>query len=64
MRRILDVKPDTRATVQQIRDHRWMKQIDYDPPSGIIVGRNQIPINFDILLELQNHGISLEKMKK
>ena len=64
LRRILDVKPDTRASISQIRSHRWMQQTEYVPTQGIIVGTNQIPINHGVLAELESYGINHEKMTK
>jgi serine/threonine protein kinase len=59
---ILNPDPTQRFTIKDIRAHPWYNQVPPDEKKGIIVGRDQIPINTKIM-ELLNrdYGIDLEK---
>ena len=59
---ILNPDPTQRFTIKDIRNHPWYNQVSPDEKKGIIVGRDQIPINSKIM-ELLNrdYGIEMEK---
>lgn len=59
---ILNPDPTQRFTIKDIRNHPWYNQVSPDEKKGIIVGRDQIPINTKIM-ELLNrdYGIDIEK---
>lgn len=46
---ILNVDPDKRYTIEQIRKHKWYQQHEDIHYSGIIVGNDQIPANEGLL---------------
>jgi len=56
---ILNVDPEKRYTIDQIRQHEWYKQNEDIKYSGIIVGSDQIPVDERLLnkwLELGHEG--------
>ena len=46
---ILNPDPTKRFTIKDIREHPWYTQVDPDEKKGIIVGRDQIPVQQKIL---------------
>lgn len=46
---ILNPDPTKRYTIKDIRDHPWYNQVEPDEKKGIIVGRDQIPVQTKIL---------------
>lgn len=46
---ILNVDPEKRYTIEQIRAHRWYKQHEDIHYHGIIVGSDQIPVDEKLL---------------
>ena len=59
--KILTVDPDKRFNIEQIRKHKWWKQVPEKPCSdGLIVGYHRIPIDHDILNKLNPLGMDVE----
>ena len=54
--RILDVNPQTRLSISQIRSHPWFNKVKSEYIKGIHVGINQMPINKDLLKQLEEYG--------
>lgn len=59
---ILNPDPTQRFSIKDIRNHPWYNQVEPNEKKGIIVGRDQIPVNNNIM-ELLNrdYGIDVEK---
>jgi 5'-AMP-activated protein kinase catalytic alpha subunit len=49
LRGILNTNPETRFTIDQIREHAWSRRASVVSPSGIIISQHKIPIDFDIV---------------
>jgi len=55
---ILNPDPTKRFTIKDIREHAWYNQVEPDEKKGIIVGRDQIPVNQKIMdLLKRDYGI-------
>lgn len=54
--------PTKRFTIKDIRGHQWYKQVEHEETNGIILGKDQIPVNKKIL-ELLNkdYNINMEQ---
>ena len=48
MTKILDTNPETRMSIEDIRNHSWYKQIKEKRMLGIFTGKEKIPYNEDI----------------
>lgn len=46
---ILNPDPQLRYSIEDIREHPWYNQVEPDEKKGIIVGKDQIPINPKIM---------------
>ena len=55
LKNILNTDPEKRFTIQQIRDHDWYKQHSETKYDGIIVGQDQIPVEDNLLGELDQY---------
>lgn len=53
---ILQIDPMLRYGLKDIQVHPWFNQINYQNPSGILVGIDQIPLDSFILNELYKQG--------
>lgn len=64
LKRILVTDPNKRFMIEDIRRHRWFNM--YSEPrhsQGVIVGYHQIPIDEDILQEVERFGHDMNKVK-
>ncbi|CAG9333437.1 unnamed protein product [Blepharisma stoltei] len=57
--KILNTDPETRYTIQDIRNHPWYRLSQQSSSEGILVGYQSIPINLDILNKLEPFGFDL-----
>ncbi|KAL4484933.1 hypothetical protein ABPG74_020110 [Tetrahymena malaccensis] len=64
--KILSVDPDKRMKFDQIKAHKWFNlyKRPYTIPPGVIVGYNHMPIDYDIVKELEQQGIDREELIK
>lgn len=55
LERILNVDPEKRYRFEDIKSHRWFNlyKRPFNIPQGVIVGKNQMPIDYDIVKELE-----------
>jgi 5'-AMP-activated protein kinase catalytic alpha subunit len=56
IRLVLNTDPRRRYTVSQIRSHNWYRQIPENIPSGIVVGKETIPIIEEVFDKLEPLG--------
>jgi len=62
---ILNPDPTTRYTIKDIRAHPWYNQCEPNEKKGIILGRDQIPINPKIMdLLHRDYKIDIEKCEQ
>ena len=56
--RILDKNPETRLTIQQIKEHKWLHIIDFNFMKciGIFFDKDILPIDIDIIKNLSEHN--------
>lgn len=63
--RVLELDPEKRATIEQIREHPWMKNNAQVPNNqGIIVGYNRIPVDENVLQKLSGKGYDPQYVTK
>jgi len=61
IKNILNTDPTKRYTIDDIRKHPWMNQIKIPrEPEGIIIGYHQVPIDHNILKQLEAFGINYD----
>lgn len=61
---LLDINPDTRFTIEQIKAHPWFSTYATKPKEGIIVGMHQVPVESKILKEMKKYGFDAEYTQK
>lgn len=61
---ILNIDPERRYTIDQIRNHPWYKLHTPKEPQGIIVGYHRIPIDEAILIQVPGYGYDPEEVRK
>lgn len=61
---ILNINPDKRFTIADIRAHEWYIQIEEKQKPGILIGYDHIKIDFSVLKQLKNFGYNLDYSKK
>ncbi|KAM3141666.1 hypothetical protein pb186bvf_006271 [Paramecium bursaria] len=64
--KILNVDPHSRFGIQEIKNHPWYRTYrrSYDIPPGIVVGYNRMPIDYEILKQLENFSINIDNAQK
>ena len=62
--KILNVDPEKRFGIEQIRTHPWYRKAKSEFSQGIQVGYNQMPINQEILEMLKKYDFDLEHSQK
>ncbi|CAG9316543.1 unnamed protein product [Blepharisma stoltei] len=62
--KIINVNPKERYTIDQIRRHPWLQMAHYEAPIGIMVGFDKIPIEENVLEQLEQFGFNSEQAKK
>lgn len=60
LKNILNTDPFKRYTIGDIRKHVWYNQTREVKQDGIIVGFNTVPIDRDILMQLETYGFNLD----
>ena len=61
---ILNVDPETRASIADIRKHPWYSQVTGESYQGILVGYDQIPVDTGILKKLDSLKVNSEYVKQ
>lgn len=59
---IMEVDPDKRLTTEQIKQHDWYRRtnkIVYEA-QGLIIGKNEIPIEPSMLIHLEKFGFKAD----
>ncbi|CAK82168.1 unnamed protein product (macronuclear) [Paramecium tetraurelia] len=64
IKNILNVDPQKRYTIADIRKHNWFSFYNQKIPSGLIVGQHRIPIDPEIVKQMISLGISSEYAEK
>jgi len=65
IKNILTTDPAKRYTIEDIRKHPWMNQMEMPKKSeGIIVGYHQMPIDLSILNQLEQYGFQYDNAQK
>lgn len=61
---ILNIDPNKRFTISDIRAHNWYKQIEEKPKPGILIGYDHIRVDYSVLSQLKSFGYDLDYTKK
>ncbi|OMJ90746.1 hypothetical protein SteCoe_6823 [Stentor coeruleus] len=61
---ILNVDPDQRLSIDQIRKHNWFSLVKEEIQPGILIGYDHIIVDMEILRQLEKYGYNLDYTKK
>ncbi|OMJ87208.1 hypothetical protein SteCoe_11134 [Stentor coeruleus] len=61
---ILVTDPDKRFNINDIRDHTWFKQSSEEACPGILIGYDQIPVDSQILKQLDFYNMKLDYIRQ
>ena len=61
---ILNIDPEKRYTIEQIRSHPWYRLNPPAEPQGIIFGYHKIPIDETILAQVTGFGFEADEVKR
>ena len=64
LKNILNVDPDQRFNIEEIKNHEWFNQKKQEINSGILVGYQNITVDNNILSKLQAFKVDIEHAKK
>eukprot|EP01017_Pseudomicrothorax_dubius_P030817 TRINITY_DN3871_c0_g7_i2.p1 TRINITY_DN3871_c0_g7~~TRINITY_DN3871_c0_g7_i2.p1 ORF type:complete len:584 (+),score=78.05 TRINITY_DN3871_c0_g7_i2:108-1859(+) len=65
LKRILNIDPNRRYTIKQIRNHQWYRSGRPGPePRGVIVGMHEIPVDPEILGQLKHFGFDVDYARR
>lgn len=65
IKNVLNTDPTKRFTIEDIRKHPWMNQVEFPKKSeGIIVGYHQMPIDLNVLSSLEQYGFQNDNAQK
>lgn len=64
LKNILNTDPTKRYSIQDIRRHVWFNQVKDQRHDGIIVGYNTMPLDYDMLQQLDQYGFNTEYASK
>jgi len=64
LRSILTTDPKKRATIPEIRQHKWCQQVRASSDNGIYIGKTAIKIDEGILQQLEEYGFEPENARK
>eukprot|EP00347_Sterkiella_histriomuscorum_P021476 403333846 len=62
--KILNTDPTTRIKIDDIRKHPWYSIVNVKDYGGIIVGQHPIPVDNDIVKQLEEYNFDIEQSKK
>lgn len=55
MKKILNTEPKSRITILEIKQHEWYTKVRCLEMEGVIIGKDKIPVIFEISELLKNH---------
>lgn len=61
---ILNTDPDKRYTIEDIKKHSWFNMVKCEVSSGILVGYDPIPIDSNILSQLNSFDIDIDNARR
>mmetsp|Transcript_29035 Transcript_29035/g.51943 ORF Transcript_29035/g.51943 Transcript_29035/m.51943 type:complete len:477 (+) Transcript_29035:2223-3653(+) len=61
---VLNIDPVKRLSIDEIRGHPWCSRSEHVVSTGIVVGRDQMPIHHGVLRQLETYGFNLEHAEK
>ena len=61
---ILNISPENRFGISDIRAHEWYLQVEETQKPGILIGYDHIRVDFSVLKQLKAFGYSLDYSKK
>ena len=64
IKNILNIDPDTRYTIEDIRKHSWFNQVTEEVKPGILIGYDHIIVDTIVLKQLNKYDIDLDYTKK
>ena len=64
IRGILKTDPDTRFTIEDIKQHAWFNQIKQEISNGILVGYENIKVDNSILGHLKSYNVDADYAKR
>ena len=62
--KVLNTDPEKRFSIQQMRGHKWWKQVQEESCEGLIVGYNTIPVDPYVMNQLSKFNINAEYCRK
>jgi serine/threonine protein kinase len=64
LKNVLCTDPENRYTIEQIKQHPWFQQVNQTLETGIMLGYDRLHIDYNILNELEQYGVSPEQTQK
>ena len=64
IKHILEIEPETRYSIDEIRKHLWFSQVSEEVKPGILVGYDHIIVDPGVLKQLDKYEIDLDYTKK
>ena len=64
LKNILNVDPDKRFNIEEIKNHEWFNQKQQEINSGILVGYQNITVDNNILSRLNTYKVDIDYAKK
>jgi serine/threonine protein kinase len=61
---VLNVEPETRFSIEDIRKHTWFSLLKEEIRPGILIGYDHIIVDLEILKQLEKYGYNLDYTKK
>ncbi|OMJ82270.1 hypothetical protein SteCoe_17050 [Stentor coeruleus] len=61
---ILNTDPDKRFSIEDIRNHPWFNQVPEEKCPGILIGYDQIPVDSQILKQLDFYNMKLDYIRQ
>jgi len=61
---VLNVNPDSRFAIEDIRKNEWFSIVKEEIRPGILIGYDHIIVDIDILKQLERYGYNLDYTKK
>ena len=64
IKNILNIDPETRYSIEDIRKDPWFNQVTEEIRPGILIGYDHIIVDLEVLKEIKKYDIDLEYTKK
>ncbi|KAM3136190.1 hypothetical protein pb186bvf_011649 [Paramecium bursaria] len=62
--KILNTDPTKRYNIQQIKNHKWCKQIKHEDYKGIVVGSDTIEVDEIVIEQLRQYNVDISQCRK